>query len=330
MFVKVKTLDHYWYDNNLVSGLLRPLSWLYRTVVWLRRLGFSTGYLKTQRSNVLVIVVGNITVGGTGKTPLVIWLCQQLKLAGFQPGIVSRGYGGNSKSWPLLVNCDSNPAIVGDEAVLLARRCQCPMVVGPNRAAAVRRVLQANCNLVIADDGLQHYAMERNIEICVIDGQRRFGNGLCLPAGPLREPISRLQSVDLVIANGSAQAHEYVMHINVGMLVNVSCQEKVAPLADFQGQTVHAIAGIGNPQRFFMLLRQYGLQVLEHPFQDHHKFSSSDLQFNDAFAIIMTEKDAVKCTEFVSEKSWFLLINVEPEVQFKLNVLALVKERING
>ncbi len=311
--------------------LLQPLSGLFRAVVWLRRRAYRGGLLKVHKLSVPVIVVGNITVGGTGKTPLVAWLAGFLKEAGYAPGIVMRGYGGKARHWPQQVRPDSDPVVVGDEAVLLARHSQCPMAVGPDRAAAAQALIEHHaCTVIIADDGLQHYALARDIEILVIDGVRRFGNGMCLPAGPLREPLSRLKEVDLVVTNGLAGRQEYPMKMVGGVARRLNDPLSECPLAQFAGQTVHAVAGIANPLRFFTSLRNAGLRIVEHPFPDHHAFKPEDVSFEDGAPVLMTEKDAVKCRRFARDHDWYVPVAAQPDPRLGERILTLLKGKTHG
>jgi tetraacyldisaccharide 4'-kinase len=274
-----------------------------------------------------VIVVGNLTVGGTGKTPLVIWLAEHLRGKGWRPGIVARGYGGRARHWPQQVRGDSDPAVVGDEAVLLAQRSGCPVCVAPDRPAAVAALLQhTDCNLVLSDDGLQHYALGRDIEIVVIDGQRRFGNGFLLPAGPLREPLSRLRRADLVVVNGEARDGELAMRMRRPQVVPLRRPQAVDGIDRFDGAQVHAVAGVGNPRRFFDLLRRHGLQPLEHAFPDHHVFTPGDIRFADGLPVLMTEKDAVKCQRFAGEGYWAVRVEAQPDASF----VHQLNERLNA
>ena len=310
------SIEAHWQRVGPLAVLLFPLSLLFRLVVFLRRNFYRLGIFKTQGFDVPLIVVGNITVGGSGKTPLVIWLVEYLREQGRKPGIVSRGYGGRARSWPQQVRPDSDPAVVGDEAVLLAQRSGCPVCVGPDRPAAVRALLaHTDCDVVISDDGMQHYAMARDLEIAVIDGQRRFGNGLMLPAGPLREPASRLKSIDLVICNGQAASGEFSMTLQEPQLTPLQGGEPQA-LSLFEGQRVDAIAGIGNPQRFFDMLSRHGLVVQAHPFADHHAYQSTDLGFAGDRPLLMTEKDAVKCRRFPISNAWVVSVQAQPDAAF--------------
>jgi tetraacyldisaccharide 4'-kinase len=313
----VKRLDYYWYNSSPVSIFLLPLSWLFCAVAILRRWSYGMGLLKVHRLPVPVVVVGNISVGGTGKTPLVAWLVAYLKQQGYRPGIVSRGYGGGANHWPQQVRPDSDPRMVGDEAILLARRSNCPMSVGPDRVAAANALLEyTDCDFIVSDDGMQHYALGRDMEIAVVDGVRRFGNGHCLPAGPLREPQSRLKTVDMVITNGVAGVREYSMKLEPDMLWNLPSPQVHKPLSAFRGKTVHAVAGIGNPQRFFTQLGESGIDVIEHPFPDHHPFKAADIQFDDGLPVLMTEKDAVKCFDFAQERHWCVPVQAQIDDRF--------------
>lgn len=324
-------LDHYWYTRNRIALLLLPLSWLFCLLVWLRRLGYRFGLLTRQRLPVPVIVVGNISVGGTGKTPLVIWLVDYLRQSGFNPGIVSRGYGGSAVHWPQQVDADSDPTLVGDEPVMLCRRTGAPMWVGPDRPAAARALLEAtDCDIIIADDGLQHYALGRDMEIAVVDGKRLLGNGYCLPAGPLREPVSRLQGVDLVVVNSGSWGRGYPMTLGSGRLVNLKDPAVTSDLAAFAGHEVHAIAGIGNPRRFFDTLRDHGVKIIEHAFQDHHPFTAREITPGDELAVIMTEKDAVKCASFGQRYHWYLEVDAMLDREFTRQLDKLLRDLKDG
>ncbi len=299
------SIDAIWYTNHPLSLLLAPLSWLYCSISGLRYRAYQNGWLYIPDMPVPVIVVGNISVGGTGKTPLVIWLANWLQQQGYKPGVVSRGYGGRAKTWPQIVRVNSNPSRVGDEAVLLARRCHCPVVVAPRRVAAVQTLLEAfECNIIISDDGLQHYSLKRDIEISLVDDIRRYGNRRCLPAGPLREPLSRLQSVDFRVAKGAAMEGEFSMQYHIEPLRSLRQVRQTLDIESLRGQTVHAIAGIGHPPRFFMRLKDIGLKVIEHPFPDHYHYRREEIYFDDDHAVLMTEKDAVKCLSFADDRHW--------------------------
>lgn len=274
---------------------------------------FRSGRAATVRLSAPVIVVGNITVGGTGKTPVVQWLVGALRERGWRPGIISRGYGGEEATEPRRVPPDGDPARFGDEPVLLARETGCPVAVCPDRPTAGRLLLDSgDCDCLVADDGLQHLALERDIELVVVDGQRGFGNGLCYPAGPLREPRARLRSVDLVITNGGGREGAG-FRLEPGAFKPVDGREGVAQWADFSTKPVHAVAAIGNPDRFFRLLEERGLRIERHAFPDHHPFSPDDLDFGDGHPVLMTAKDAVKCAAFAPAHYWYLPVRLLPD-----------------
>jgi tetraacyldisaccharide 4'-kinase len=323
-------LQQRWYEPAAPRGLL-PLSWLFRGVVALRRMAYRLGWLATLRLPVPVIVVGNLTVGGTGKTPLTIWLAEFLKTAGFRPGIVSRGYGGRKQKRPLAVNVDSDPQEVGDEPVLIARQTGCPVYVFPRRAEAGLALLAAtDCDILLADDGLQHYALARDVEIAVIDGERRFGNGQSLPAGPLREPVQRLGEVDLIVCRGRAEEGEYALSLALGDALNLQDETLRKPLTDFIGLKVRAIAGIGHPGRFFADLRAAGLNFEARAFPDHHRYSPEDLGLGDGAEILMTEKDAVKCRGFATGRLWSVPLRAQLPAAFGERLLLLLKAKRDG
>ena len=310
-----------WYKPHPIRWLLWPLSLLYRLIMGLRKLLYRLGIFKQYKLAVPVIIVGNISVGGTGKTPFVIWLAKQLQQAGFRPGIISRGYGGKAEHYPQEVMPDSDPAIVGDEPIIISRHTGCPMIVDPHRINAGNMLLQRhNCDIIISDDGLQHYALARDIEIVIVDGQRLFGNQYSLPAGPLREPISRLKNIDFIVHNSAAHS-SYSMSLSQGQAINLSNSEIKKDLVDFKEQFVHAVAGIGNPNRFFEQLSKQGLHIQAHEFKDHHRYEKSELQFNDNNPILMTEKDAVKCHEFAYENMWYIPIEATITGQLEHSIL---------
>ncbi len=302
-----------WYNGGTTYRLLLPLSGLYWLLIGLRRCLYRFGILDTHRAVVPVIVVGNITTGGTGKTPVTVWLARELRARGFSPGIVSRGYGGSRSSSSMRVDSASDPAMVGDEPVLLSRLSGCPVVVDADRFRAAEMLVEDGANLVIADDGLQHYRLERTYDICVIDGARGLGNRHLLPAGPLRDTISRLGEVDQVLLNGPLKAQGDVFSVVeqnaiefelIAVEVSRLNGSLTRPIERFEGTTVHGVAAIGNPGRFFNLLRAHGMQVIEHAFPDHARLSPGELDFGDDFDILMTEKDAVKLGRPKSDKLW--------------------------
>jgi tetraacyldisaccharide 4'-kinase len=296
--------------------LLLPFAAIFACLAWMRRLAYRHSFLQAIRLPVPVLIVGNITAGGTGKTPLVAFLAQALAEQGYAPGILSRGYGGKVAG-AAPVEASSRPEIVGDEPMLLAK-LGFPVWVGKKRAAAGKALLAAHpeCDVLICDDGLQHYALHRNFEIAVIDGKTGLGNGLPLPAGPLREPPSRLKNVDAIVVNGGGfevrnDVPSFEMRLCGNRFVNVDQPGLSADAHHFSGKRIHAIAGIGNPQRFFDHLSGLGLQFVPHPFPDHHPYSQSDLEFDACDILLMTEKDAIKCIGFAPGKCWFLQVNAE-------------------
>jgi tetraacyldisaccharide 4'-kinase len=320
----VNLIEKSWYGARPLWPLL-PLSWLFRVIAAFRRWAYRSGLKKRVRLPVPVIIVGNISVGGTGKTPFVIWLVERLQQAGYRPGIITRGYGGQARTWPQAVTAISDPVQVGDEPVLLAQRCQCPIVAGPDRVLDAQQLLAQGCNVIISDDGLQHYRLQRDIEIVVIDGERRLGNGHCLPAGPLREPASRLQDVDFVIANGRVQSEEVLMTLIQGQAYALQGQGSACNLQNFNKGQVHAVAGIGHPGRFFAQLRNRGLQVIEHPFPDHYPYKSVDLQFNDDLPVLMTEKDAVKYRPYATHAHWYVPVVAQLPAEFEHRLLTKLR-----
>jgi tetraacyldisaccharide 4'-kinase len=322
-------LEDCWYKRCWWLVLLTPLSLVYCGLARARRWLYRAGWLAIQRLPVPVVIVGNLTAGGTGKTPLVIWLVGFLKAAGYRPGVIARGYRGRAREWPQWVHADSDPLLVGDEAVLLAGRCGCPVVVAPDRVRAGRGLLEtSDCDLIISDDGLQHYALARDVEIVVIDGERRFGNGFCLPAGPLREPPARLAGVDLTVVNGPERLPgEYPMAPHLERAISLERGVGSRSLADFRLACVHAVAGIGNPERFFARLRQAGVGLEAHVFPDHHVFSSQELTFADGRPLVMTEKDAIKCRKFALPNSWYIPVTIEMTAEFGARVLELLARR---
>ncbi len=313
--------------------MLLPLSFLFGLVASLRRVLYRAGLLRTVRLPLPVIVVGNISVGGTGKTPLVLWLADFLRQQGYHPGVVSRGYSGGAGG-AVAVDVHSDPAVVGDEPLLLARKSGCPVWVGRDRVAAGSALLQAHpeCDVLLSDDGLQHYRLDRDMEIVVVDGERKFGNGLLLPAGPLREGVSRLRSVDAVVVNGGSLRavmqlrNEFEMRLEGEVFCSLHQPELRAKAVDFGGKKLHAVAGIGNPQRFFAHLRRLGLAFEEHAFPDHCLFRPQDMDYQDADALLMTEKDAVKCAGFADERYWSLAVEAILPPAFGHTVLQKLRD----
>lgn len=344
-------IEKHWYEPSLLSTLLLPLAWLFCFVAIVRRFCYRHSIFKSHQLPVPVIVVGNITVGGTGKTPLIVTIVEHLKEQGFHPGIISRGYGGKATTWPQQVTATSDPVLVGDEPVLLAQRCHCPISVSADRPAAARALLDKHqCDVIISDDGLQHYALRRDIEIVVIDAVRGFGNGRCLPAGPLREPVRRITTASFIVKNvvrnevnnavtnavnhavnneadnevtnvatnvaskvatnvinhAPSADNEYEMTMLLGDALDLGGANLSKPLTEFSATTVHAVAAIGNPARFFKQLKNIGIKVVEHPFLDHYGYAARDICFDDQLPVLMTEKDAVKCRKFAQTGHWFV------------------------
>jgi tetraacyldisaccharide 4'-kinase len=320
--VLAQWLEQQWYRWTPWHVLLLPVSLLFGAVAALRRSLYRLGILRVVKLPVPVIIVGNIGVGGTGKTPLVIALSRLLREQGFKPGIISRGYRGKSRL-PRPVARESEPAEMGDEPVLLATKAACPVWVGPDRVAVGQALLATHpeVNVLISDDGLQHYRLARDIEIVVVDAARWFGNGQLLPAGPLREPAWRLQTVDAVVINGwlpgaPLKRREFTMQLAGDLLYNLRNPELKARPEVFAGQTVRAVAGIGHPERFFKQLKKLGMAIRPHPFPDHHAFTPRDLDFPETDAIVMTEKDAVKCVDFVGDNAWALPVEAKLDANF--------------
>ena len=306
-----------------VTRLLFPLSLLFHLVMTVRRALYRLRVLPVSRMAVPVVVVGNINAGGSGKTPLVLWIVEYLQAAGHRPGIVSRGHGGRiaaRRESAVEVSTASDPATVGDEPLLLARRAHCPVWVGADRAAACRALLvhHPECDVVVLDDGLQHYALARDVEIAVVDS-RGFGNGHLLPAGPLREPVSRLSTVDAVVyhgGSGSQGPRGFSMRLEGVTFVNLANGSRATGAGSLGSKRIHAVAGVGDPPRFFRHLEALGFDVLAHAFADHHAFAAADFAFDDRLPVVMTEKDAVKCTGFAEPHFWMLPVRAELDAQF--------------
>ncbi|MGC6247745.1 tetraacyldisaccharide 4'-kinase [Bisgaard Taxon 45] len=303
----------FWYSRTWITWLMLPLSCLFWLIASLRKCLFQKGLFASYRAPVPVVVVGNLSVGGNGKTPVVIWLVKQLQQKGLCVGVISRGYGSQSSVYPLLVTPDTDPVQGGDEPVLIAKRTQVPVCIAPNRQQAIELLLQhqPKCEVIISDDGLQHYQLQRDFEIVVMDATRGLGNGFLLPAGPLRELPSRLNSVDLIICHGQATQYSDVeMTLVPQYAVNLVTGEQRL-LSDFQ--RVSAIAGIGHPQRFFNMLASLSIQLIQtKAFQDHQKFDATQFTaFDHTQPLLMTEKDAVKCMAFAQQNWWYVPVEAE-------------------
>lgn len=303
-----------WQTKSLITWLLSPLSLLFWLISYVRKRLYSLNILQSYRSPVPVLVVGNISVGGNGKTPVVVWLVEQLQQRGVKVGVVSRGYGGKNKVFPQLVTQQSSAEIVGDEPVLIVQRTNVPLAVSPNRQQSIELLLsQFELDLIITDDGLQHYALQRDLEWVVVDGKRRFGNGFVLPAGGLRELPSRLNSVDAIICNGGiAKSNEHLMSLEPSSAVNLLTNE-YRPLSEFSQPCV-AIAGIGHPPRFFTMLGKLGIPLAKtQGFADHQDFDANQLKAlaDSQNPLLMTEKDAVKCKAFAEENWWYVPVSAK-------------------
>jgi tetraacyldisaccharide 4'-kinase len=315
----------FWSRRGAIAWLLWPVSVVFRILVLVRRILYGIRVLKSTHPGIPVIVVGNLTVGGSGKTPLVIWIAEFLKSRGWSPGIVSRGYGAKLRE-PRAATVAADAAEVGDEPILLSRRSGCPVWVGADRAQVAARLRSAHedVNVLVLDDGLQHYAMRRDVEIAVVDA-RGFGNGFLLPAGPLREPKSRLRGVDAVVSHASS-IRGFAMTLQGDMLHRMTDARERQPLKAFAGQRVHGVAGIGDPNRFFLHLGKAGLKVVPHPFPDHHPFTPRDLEFGDGLPVLLTEKDAVKLRSVARPGWWVLPVSAQLDPAFGTWLLGKLDE----
>jgi tetraacyldisaccharide 4'-kinase len=321
-----RRLQQLWYGESRLATLLLPVSGLFCALVQVRRAAYRAGLLRSRHLDARVIVVGNITVGGTGKTPLVLALSRCLREAGFRVGILSRGYRGRAGAGPLRVSPSSDPGEAGDEPVLLARNSGAAVYAGADRVAAGRALLACTpCDVLVCDDGLQHYALRRDLEIAVVDAGRGQGNGHCLPAGPLREPVSRLRTVDALVYLGQPAPGVFGMTLEAKHAARLCDPADVRPLKSFRGERLHAVAGIGDPQRFFATLRSAGLDIEEHSFPDHHPFCAADLAFGERRTVLMTEKDAVKCVSFAPAHWW----SVAAEAQLDPAFVAWLLDSLN-
>ncbi|NNM59882.1 MAG: tetraacyldisaccharide 4'-kinase [Legionellales bacterium] len=370
-------LPSWWLKRNAISWFLWPASLLFGLVVYIRYAFYRVGVFSAYKSRLPIIIVGNLNVGGTGKTPLVIALVTELQKRGFRPAVITRGYKSKGKNYPLCVTSDTQADLCGDEPLLIARQTKCPVVVDPNRPRAVKFLEASNqCDIIISDDGLQHYALQRDLEIVVVDSKRQFGNGFLLPAGMLREPVSRLKKVDMVVCNGDSrwctrlyskrldfwlggserlegvytkymteeeqasnnvknssvksipQKNIFSMLFKIKQLTLLSDSSQSIQIAQFKHKKVHAIAGIGNPEQFFVFLRSHELDIVPHSFPDHHPFTIDDFSFlnEQNLPVLMTEKDAVKCLGLLHD-GWYVEIEaILPEVFYE-EVLIKVESR---
>ena len=317
-----RKINQLWYAKpGLVAWLLWPFSGLYRFFCFMHRLLFRCGFIPVYQPSIPVVVIGNLTVGGVGKTPVVSALAQYFMKQGKTVGIVSRGYGGQSKTWPRQVTAESDPRLVGDEPVMLASQLGCHVVVAPKRVDAIRVCEDLGCNIIFSDDGLTHYYFKRALECIVVDASRVFGNGFCLPAGPLRTPKSYINSDHMILMNTESDCNESSWYVQPQAFVNVWEKGIASPIDKFKGQKVHAVSAIGNNVRFFKTLRALGCEIIEHSFPDHYSLSDKDIAFSDSYPIVMTEKDAVKCRDIKANKAvWYLRVNanLDPSVYEKI------------
>ena len=310
-----------WYAGHPLLILLRPLECLYRRVVARKRARFVAGEGDIYRPPVPLVVVGNITVGGTGKTPLILWLIEHCQRKGLRVGVVSRGYGATPPQLPWRVSAEQSATQAGDEPLLIVQRTGVPLMIDPDRSRAVKALLASEpLDLILSDDGLQHYRLARDLELVLIDNARGLGNGRCLPAGPLREPVERLQSVDAVLYNGAARDPQggFAFELQPTALINLVTGERQALDFFAAGQALHAVAGIGNPQRFFTTLETLHWRPIAHAFSDHAPYSAEILNFTPSLPVVMTEKDAVKCRDFASPDWWYLAVDAVPSEAFAL------------
>ncbi len=308
-----------WYRGHPALGLLGPLEWLYRRVAERKRAAFLAGQGDSFRPPVPLIVVGNITVGGTGKTPMILWLIEHCRARGLRVGVVSRGYGAKPPQLPWRVRAEQPAEQAGDEPLLIVQRSGVPLMIDPDRSRAVQALLaQEELDLILSDDGLQHYRMGRDLELVLIDAARGLGNRRCLPAGPLREPPERLGSVDAVLRNGaeSDSAEGFAFTLRPSVLVNLQSGDRVGLQRFPVGQEIHAVAGIGNPQRFFRTLEALNWRPIPHPFADHAAYGPEAFSFMPPLPVVMTEKDAVKCRAFAAADWWYLAVDAVPSSAF--------------
>ena len=322
----------YWFGDQPPPLSARLLSGLYAGVIGLRQALYQRGLLRRVQVPVPVIVVGNLIAGGSGKTPLAIALVERLRNAGWTPGVATRGYGRDDASRPLWVERDTDAATGGDEPVLIARRTGAKVRADRDRVAAARALVAAGCDVVVCDDGLQHYRLQRDVEIEVVDGRRRYGNGRLLPAGPLREPVARAARCDFHVLNLPAEEAEsssnatqagfgeWPMRVRTENALPMM-GGRPRPLATLAGQRVHAVAGIGDPQRFFGSLRAHGIAVVPHAFADHHRYEAADFQFGSDLPVLMTQKDAVKCAGFAGERYFSVPAHAELPEAFWIALL---------
>ena len=317
-----------WKNRNPIALLLWPISLVYCAIASLRRLVYARGLVPVAQFSQPIIAVGNLTVGGTGKTPFTIWLANYLSEHGFNPGVVSRGYGRQDMSKSLMVNANSDPMEVGDEPLVIAKRTRVPVAVARNRSDAVRLLLEkTDCDIFVCDDALQHYSLAADLSIALIDAKSRFGNGYCLPAGPLREPRSRLNSVALKLVKGEGRGTEHSMRYQIAQVINVKDNKKKQTAEFLHGRKITAVAGVANPDNFFDMLQDLDIEFTGISFPDHHKFTDKDFISIDKsdVTLVMTEKDAVKCQKFARDNWWYVAIDTTVSEQF----VAILSDKIS-
>ena len=328
-----------WYERRVTwfSVLLLPLSWLFGAMVWLRRCGYRVGVFASVRIECPTIVIGNVTVGGTGKTPLVLWLANECKARGIKAAVICRGYGGSRSDSPIVVSATSDPGEVGDEAVLLAQAFDGLVIACADRVAAARCAVARGVELILCDDGLQHYRLQRDAEVVVVDAVRLWGNGRLLPAGPLREPVTRVNEAQLLVhtmrAEGSQEiastrAPHIVVRTSIESAISLASGEQ-RPLVSFRAGPVHALAGIGNPDAFFAMLRSQGLAPDPRPLPDHAAITARDVDFGDGHPVLMTDKDAVKCRAFADGRLWRVPLSVEISAEHQAVLWRVVQRALN-
>jgi tetraacyldisaccharide 4'-kinase len=329
-----------WYERRypLFRWLLLPLSWLFRAVVWTRRCAYRAGWLTSVRIERPVLVIGNLTVGGTGKTPLVLWLANECARRGVKAAIICRGFGGTLTAVPMAVSPDSDPHEVGDEAVLLAQGFPGTVIAGADRVAAAAQAVKSGADVILCDDGLQHYRLQRDAEIIVLDGGRLWGNGHLLPAGPLREPPARARTAQLIALTQRGDDRGTVtvagvrpieLRMRLDAAVSLTSGES-RPLTSFAGEPVHALAAIGNPQAFFAMLRAHGLSPDTRVLPDHAVITARDVDFGDAQPVLMTDKDAVKCRAFADSRLWRVPLRVEMSAEHQAALWRVVEEALRA
>ena len=326
-------LEKAWYKKRTWLWILWPLALITKKISQNRLKKFLEGKTKSWRAEVPIIIVGNIVAGGTGKTPFVIWLAKALAALGYKPGIISRGYGGRSKQYPLIVDESTTVQMCGDEPKMIFSNTALPVYVSPNRVKAAKKLMKdQDCDVLISDDGLQHYSLDRDVEIAVFDGMRGAGNRLCLPAGPLREPLSRISTIDFVVSSGSSlqedELHEdVVMKFKPTEWIRLSDKKSFKVGAWPLGKVAHAVAGIGNPLKFFLSLKELGFNLIEHSFPDHYQFQEEDFQFSEQFPIILTEKDAARCNNIENKNIWYLKTEADLPKEFVHKIVSKMKEK---